>query len=942
MFDDFPLGENQTQAPQIQTEVHRYPFDSNAGTSARIYEHYSDATDVTGGFGYPVKDSLGKIYVVSDEHIKKYDKDLTTAESTIDITALQISFVRGVDMIETGTNRYIYIAYDRTGHANDVYIAKLKLNVHRTNDTLSGSWIGDVFFPDETATRVVNTFVGTFATIRAFQIEHNNDNSYLIIGTNDDVRRVYKYGWSDYASLTASYVLTTVSDSTSGTGFSVTDDYVFVHTGSNLHSFDTATLTEIDQIALSGHTGTVSRASIAPLAGDEYVIINYSGTSSYLNIYGFDKTTGGSLAKREEIEISTLWENAPGFSLNGAGTHAWNGKDGTLLIGYQDTSDTFHAVQHLIMDLNPAQALYDIIVNEMSIATTDVNTSSLQTLSNYCRDNRIGISAGINTEEKALNLLSNLLSYCHSIMYMNNDGQYTFKPFQDTDASQATITETDIVAGEFNKINVAIKDKAQCANRVNVEYLDRLTNYHKATIQADHFLAQEEDNQIVTENVQYIWLSNPEIAIRQTYRLLKFAQYDTKVLTFDLLPKHLDLNVGDVITLDISSENLNSQKVRILQIDDPILNQSGALTVTARIEESYLNSFENYTKQKSEMDSRQIDMPTPVTPVVFERPALKTGDEYRLGMAAIKFDNNVDKCKIFVSEDDTTYKEIGELTNFAVVGDVSEAATSDAVTIKVNTAEYPSTFSGYTVEEQRNDVSACMCGTLQSLNAQLINEEMLSFREIVTDGDDVTLRNCYRGKYHYVPQAHAVSDVIVQIGIDQFFDYKYISSKVGKKIYIKAPAINIRGDAEALADVDTYEYTIRGDSRNSTHVSGLQIWDNSELRGSLYSVDDSEVTVKWRETNRVGGIDHVAYGQWEYNSFVTGDNTGYNVIIYNSSKAFVATHVLSTVVTEYTYTSAQNITDFGSLTKNFFIGIEPINPQSAVSDIVRIPIILNV
>jgi len=401
-------------------------------------------------------------------------------------------------------------------------------------------------------------------------------------------------------------------------------------------------------------------------------------------------------------------------------------------------------------------------------------------------------------------------------------------------------------------------------------------------------------------------------------------------------------NIGDVLDLDVTDEELNNQKIRIIAMDDPSLHD-GIVRVVCRREEDYLNTFDDYLAQEKKAINTMAELPYAVRPVIFEIPAVRVSDEYHVGVTAIRYDEDTVACRVWASEDDVDFSEIGMVRRPAYVGDINTNFDDTAKTIEIDVTDYPDAFSTYAVEEQRNDRTFSLVGELQTGDCELANLEFLSFREASTSGNVVTLKNCYRGKNHTIPKSHTTDEVLLQVGTDRYFRFKYPQSKVGKTIYVKCTAMNIRGKEEKLADVDSYEYTISGDTRKATHVSGLQIYDGSSYRGSLDTVDAGTVTVKWKETNRVGswGARSFITG-WEWNDFETGDVNNYKAIIYDSSENFIATHDITGVATEYEYTQTQNEADFGSLTKDFYIGIQPTNPRGAVADIVKKHILLNI
>jgi len=954
-LDDFYIGENTSRAPIVTTELHRYPYNVAAGTSARIYTHYSELASA----GLCAKRDNGTILSVDEDNLVIYGRDWSqkTIYDVSDVFACTYSNgayspVRGIDLIETEKEVYMNVAwYENRVMERRAHVAQIKINKHYDSLTITKD--------DITDTTIVDEPHGSDAPY-AIDISHNDNKSYAVWRDLEGDIYLEEYDYNDYTVTPTQYDISTYfhtsnySDryirlvTTNNTAYVIAQENT--NYGYELCSFDidnSMAFVASDTIAQSEVGG---KPGIAVMHGEnELIAIGTATSGSTREMILFEIDTDGNITRKTNTEIQhdSDIDMTDRFS-----NYLTTASDGTLFINWNNNGapapgipDWFLGAEQYIIDANPAQVLYDVIVNEAEYSTGDIASASLQEMSTYCMTNTIGISPVFNTKRHANDIIRQIMNDVMGLAYIDNEGQFAVKVFQNSDSSEGTITAADIVEGSFEHVNIELKDKRECANRININYLDRMNKYKKSDFTIDHFVAQEEDGEIISETWNMQDFSNVKTASKIAWQYLKSAQYDTHVFTFDLMPQYMGLNIGAVLTLNIASENLVSQKVRVLQIGDPDL-RTGATSITARREETWLNTFDDYVAQANESDDTQEDLPKSVIPVIFELPAVQTDDSYYAGITAITNDENTVACGIHLSDDNISFTKIGECWRLAYTGDIGSAVDSGDKRISIDITDYPDAFATYTVTDQRNDETFSLIGELQTGDCELSNMEFVTYRESSTSGNTVTLKNCYRGKYYTLPKDHTTDEVLLHVGTNRFFLFSFPGIKVGKTVYVKVTGMNYAGVEEDTADVDSYEYTVIGLTKKATHVSGLQIYDpdNSIYKASLDTIASSDVTVKWKETARLGGWSSKAFiTGWEWNDFYTGDVNDYNILIYDSSLNHIATHNLGNVLTEYEYTKSQNETDFGSLTKDFYIGVQPLNDNGGLpNDIVKQHVELNI
>jgi hypothetical protein len=494
---------------------------------------------------------------------------------------------------------------------------------------------------------------------------------------------------------------------------------------------------------------------------------------------------------------------------------------------------------------------------------------------------------------------------------------------------------------------VTLKDRFQCANRIAISYIDRLRKYRNSSFQVDHFLAQEDQGEIISEDIDYVWFSDTSTAGRQAWRLLKEAQYDTKIFSMILRPKFLGMRIGEVYQLNVPSQSL-TDKIRIMSIDEPSIEFSGAVQVTAKLETSLLNSFEAVSLNESGAVDTAATPPTDVIPVIMEQTALHNDDILTLCLGAWRLDDSVVGADVYVSEDGSTYHFLDTLTSFVVVGDIAANVAAADRDLTVNVDAYLDTFAGVSVSEQRDKISFCMIGDFDETQCGLTDFEFISFREVEpATGTDLLLKNCYRDKYYTKAKPHVVgTKIIVQFGVDKYLKYRPNEPKVGRTIYIKMQAFNIAGDAVSLDDTPAIEYTIHDYTRKATHVAGLQTEVGGVGQKSIRTVrtggtPNRDVRIIWRDTARAGGISRTGVKVWPWNSFIASDRNEYDVLVYDSAGTLIATHENIGNVFAYDYTEAQNAIDFSGFTSDIMLGVRPRNPRGSVPDVKRIPVFID-
>jgi len=958
VFSHYYVGQDNAQAPVVSAESHKYPYHSDAGKTPYTKVRYAQDIDAVAGAakGMTVRDSKGRFIVVNRTTIYVWDPTLTTLQKTITIPsaygirAAADERAWDVDLIEDASGRvYVYFGYEATG--------TLRARVGRID-------IGKTQGQINTAAALSFWEMSAVNATNHVYITHNSQYSFVIYEVAGGTY-LRKYAWNNFITALATYDISAIV--TAGADpICASEEFVFVNgeSGDYIYCFDlTGNLKDkisnasimtnysicrpYGMNALVFHYQYQTGDPFSPEYFDTWTVVYYDKNTGELTLGYVDPIISGG------YDGNQFWESgvAPIF---GAGSpfkynKLWAGVDGTITVSMVNTAakPDVGAMLCLILDANPAQVIYNTVVNIAEDDIDEYDVVSLADMSDYCFQYGIGISGELNADTEIRDFFGNIMSYVGGVMYPDNDGQQAFKVFRDTDASVATITEDDIVDGSFEKISVSTRDPKDKWNHITVKFTDRMNGYSQGTFPCDHQLDQDR-NGVLSGDMDMHWVSNPRTASMLGHRSLKLSVYDTKAVKMDLMPEHLGLEIGQVITAALDMPGFTNQKLRIIGVGIPVFEGGGKVPVICRVEDDFMNTLEIPDVAPGLREDLNVDPPTSVRPFVWEAPAIQTGDAMSLRLSAIRYDENVMGCNVFFSTDDLNYQLAGTLYNFCVAGDIHAAISAVEKIIEVDPAPYPDAFASAAVEEQRNDRSFSLIGELVADQLGLDNLEFINFREVTDAAGISTMHNCYRGEYYCVPKAHTTDEMFLQVGTDRFLNIPIKDAEIGKVYYIRVTTFNLRGEEQEFDEADTYEYTVKGYTQKSTHTSGLQILDSTGAgmgsRRTIAWYGADVLQVGWQLTNRVGGIDATPISSWPWNRYIPGDDIEYDALIYEADgTTLVATHAVTDGMTNqyYEYTKAQNTTDFGGYETHFWIGIRPRNYLGYLdNDIEKVEIII--
>lgn len=951
MYVDHYLGEDNKTPPPLYRETHRFPFSDSVDANPYVFNKVRES--LTDG-GVALKDKWDNTYIINCEgaagadYIKVYDPDWTL-NRTIDISSLAITDEWDATITYYNGNGWMNLYYVKTGSVQKQRIIVTKFPLFKSTIT-----------------------AGNTANVKTYTIVDNEWHSYLEVTSNED----YCFIASEWAGVASVFITSaaapgTLLDTIDVSGDLATPDditcnseYFFVLDGTDVFMYDVAGVAK-DDYTIPNFTG--SAICILALYGGPHLIayefgeqLDVAEWEDTLAFITYDRSTELFVSHAvPDIDADVFWASGATPFRDAAIRKAsmYEGPDGVVLISAEQNGVL--STMQLLVDANPAQIIYDLVVNVRDTAETRLALTALTEFGSRCVTNRIGLSFPLAAKKSVGAVLKDILAHTGGQVYRDNSGAFSFYMPLSTDASEGAIAAADVLASRaggpanYELINTTLKDIEICPNRLNIRYNNRLNGYKRdATVQLDDMLSIAEDGEIVDEDVHFNMFSNEYIIRRAGWRAWKNGRLNNKMHQLDLNGKWLWVQPGMVFTLNMADQGFNGDRVRVFSVDDPPLDSDAFISISVQMDDDYLTSLEDVDYDASLSGSTSLAPPTPVIPIVWEEDALQTDGSISLAISVIRETEDTTAVDIFTSKaTDDNFGLFDRVESFGDIADVAGAVAVGDTEITINTDAYPdSTFAAFDVTDQRNNFSRCIMGTQVAEQGSLDEFEIVSYRDVRASGANYVLEDCARGKDYTLPQAHGTDEIIVLVG--RGYARKTISlSNAGVTWYIKCIPRNAAGTVvDDLTTVTTYAYTVKGYAAKATHAAGLELYQDGAGLGALRTVDANTFTIQWVPCYRLGGWARAASEDYRYGTFNEGDVLGYDVMIYTSGGVLQATHLDVTTAEvaghmQYEYTSAQNAIDFGVLTKSLMIGVRPFAYRGAVGEdaeyIVNIPVTIN-
>lgn len=451
------------------------------------------------------------------------------------------------------------------------------------------------------------------------------------------------------------------------------------------------------------------------------------------------------------------------------------------------------------IDVNPADYIRYVLDK---IGKKDMQIIGLDNYRKYCKEADLLISSPPDENAKAAReVVNEIAKLTNAYVFWSND-KLKIVPLADRPVGNWTPNKTvvyDLTADDFLPqtggalVVYKRKDSSAVYNQFPVEFINRANGYEKESVSYE--FTEDIKNYGVraasVTNAHYIY--KKERAVKIAEQLARNNKYGRTQYTFKLDWSFCQLEVGDLVRLTDENSGIFEQVAVVSGITE---GTDGCLTVTALSRAQGDYSATKYNIHANDRPFIDYNKSAPDTlPIIFQPPADLTSDGLELWIAAKGKADGWGGCTVYVSDDNTNYRTVGQIAGSARCGKLINNITKDSTDIIVSCNDQ--LLSGTPQDAERKNTLCWIGGEcLSYVTATLLST------------GNYKLSGCIRGQYNTTPAAHSAGADFVRLD-NAVLHLDFTKDDIGKKIYLKFCSYNIFGAGQQdLSEVKAYEYTL--------------------------------------------------------------------------------------------------------------------------------------
>lgn len=456
------------------------------------------------------------------------------------------------------------------------------------------------------------------------------------------------------------------------------------------------------------------------------------------------------------------------------------------------------------VDVNPADYIRYVLDK---IGKKDMQIIGLDNYRKYCKEADLLISSPPDENAKAAReVVNEIAKLTNAYVFWSND-KLKIVPLADRPVGNWTPNKTvvyDLTADDFLPqtggalVVYKRKDSSAVYNQFPVEFINRANGYEKESVSYE--FTEDIKNYGVraasVTNAHYIY--KKERAVKIAEQLARNNKYGRTQYTFKLDWSFCQLEVGDLVRLTDENSGIFEQVAVVNGITE---GTDGCLTVTALSRAPGDYPAAKYNVHANDRPYIEYNKTAPDTiPVIFQPPADLTSDGLELWIAAKGKADGWGGCTVYVSDDNTNYRTVGQIAGSARCGKLTQPLSP-----------MPNHPSGNQAIVTCND--QLLSGTLQDAERKntlcWVDGECMSYINANLQSNGAwLLSGLYRGQCNTEVRLHAKDTDFVRLD-NSVFKVPFTKEDIGKKIYLKFCSYNIFGAGQQdLSEVRAYEYTL--------------------------------------------------------------------------------------------------------------------------------------
>lgn len=456
------------------------------------------------------------------------------------------------------------------------------------------------------------------------------------------------------------------------------------------------------------------------------------------------------------------------------------------------------------IDVNPADYIRYVLDK---IGKKDMQIIGLDNYRKYCKEADLLISSPPDENAKAAReVVNEIAKLTNAYVFWSND-KLKIVPLADRPVGSWAPDKTgitDLTADDFLPqsggalVTYKRKDSSAIYNQFPVEFINRANGYEKESVSYE--FTEDIKNYGVraasVTNAHYIYTK--ERAVKIAEQLARNNKYERTQYTFKLDWSLCRLEVGDLVRLTDENSGIFEQVAVINGITE---GTDGCLTVTAISRAPGDYPAAKYNVHADDRPYIDYNKTAPDTvPIIFQPPADLTSDGLELWIAAKGKADGWGGCTVYVSDDNTNYRTVGQIAGSARCGKLTHPLSP-----------MPNHPSGNQVMVTCND--QLLSGTAQDAERKntlcWVDGECMSYINANLQSSGAwLLSGLYRGQCNTAVRMHAKNTDFVRLD-NSVFKVPFTKDDIGKKIYLKFCSYNIFGAGnQDLSEVKAYEYTL--------------------------------------------------------------------------------------------------------------------------------------
>ena len=456
------------------------------------------------------------------------------------------------------------------------------------------------------------------------------------------------------------------------------------------------------------------------------------------------------------------------------------------------------------VDVNPADYIRALLDR---VGLSDVAIENLDEYRKYCKEADLLISTPADADESAVrDIVKEITGLTNAHIFWSND-RYKIVITEDRPTGNWTPDKTvqyDLTADDFIPqsdgalVTYQRKDSADIYNRFPVEFSNRANSYEKESVayQFSEDIANHGLRQANTINARYVYTKARAVKVAEM--AARKNKYGRNQYTFTLDWAFCRIEPGDLVRISDKYSGIDRQVVRVTAVTE---DDSGMLTVTAVSVPPGNYSAATYDVHDVDRPYIEYNKTAPDTvPVIFQPPADLTADGLELWIAAKGKADGWGGCTVYVSDDNTNYRTVGQIAGSARCGKLMQPLSP-----------MPNHPSGNQAIVTCND--QLLSGTPQDAERKntlcWIDGECMSYTTATLQASGAwLLSGLIRGQCNTAVRMHAKDTDFVRLD-NSVFKVPFTKDDIGKKIYLKFCSYNIFGAGnQDLSEVKAYEYTL--------------------------------------------------------------------------------------------------------------------------------------